>query len=151
MPRSSSRESIRKALLYFACENCDFSAVLREITNLKQESGAGRRRWFESDGFDLVVWLGTNEAVTGFQICYDFGRGEHALTWRCESGFAHHAVDTGDATPFKNETPVLIPVGAVPWRDVADLFARRGEALEPALRLLVGKQLAAGTESRTGG
>jgi hypothetical protein len=124
--------------------------VLREITNLKQERGAGRRRWFESEGFDLVVWLGADDLVTGFQICYDFGRGEHALTWRPESGFAHHAVDPGDATPLKNETPVLIPDGAVPWLEVADCFARCSDALEADLRLLVGEKLAAGVERRAG-
>ena len=91
--------------------------VLREIKNLKQEAGSGRRRWFESGAFDLIVWLGARGTVEGFQICYDLGRGERALTWRSGTGFAHSVVDAGEATPFKNSKtgvnygPVTLSLG----------------------------------------
>ncbi len=104
---------------------------------MKQERGGGRRRWFESDGLELVVWLGDHANVTGFQLCYDFGRGERALTWREETGFAHSAVDAGDETPLKNQTPILVPDGTVPWTKVAKLFDERSGTLEPALRRFV--------------
>ncbi|MEY2878560.1 MAG: hypothetical protein RLZZ15_940 [Verrucomicrobiota bacterium] len=70
--------------------------MLVEFRNVKQESGPGSRRWFESDGFELVVWHDAAGAVSGFQICYDFGTGEHALTWRSGQGFEHAEVDSGD-------------------------------------------------------
>ena len=117
-------------------------AVLHEIRNVKQERGPGRRRWFESDGFELVVWLDAADHVTGFQIHYDLGGGEHALTWREGRGFAHAAVDTGDATPLKNQTPVLTPDGDVPWFDLARTFDERSGSLEPELRNLVHDKLA---------
>lgn len=117
--------------------------MLREFKHLKQERGAGRRRWFESDGFDLVVWLEENGAVAGFQVCYDFGRGEHALTWRRDSGFAHNRVDAGEDAALKNETPILVPDGAVPWDQLRREFARRSENLEAPLRTLVGERLQA--------
>jgi hypothetical protein len=115
--------------------------VLHEIKDVRQERGAGRRRWFESDGLDLVVWLDARNVISGFQLCYDLGRGEHALTWRPDAGFAHHAVDQGDATPLKNEAPVLVPEGGVPWADVARLFDERSGELEPRLRELVRTKL----------
>jgi hypothetical protein len=118
-------------------------AVLTEIRNVKQERGAGRRRWFESEGLDLVVWLNAADAPTGFQLCYDVGRGERALTWRSGGGFTHSTVDEGDATPLKNETPILVPDGATPWEGVTKLFAARSGSLEPALRELVLARLAA--------
>jgi hypothetical protein len=111
--------------------------VLREIKNVKQEREAGARRWFESDGFDLVVWFDVRGRMTGFQICYDLGRGERALTWRARGGFAHSVVDGGEDTPLKNMTPVLLPDGEVPWRELTRRFEERSGSLEPALRELV--------------
>ena len=116
--------------------------VLHEIKNVKQERGAGRRRWFESDGFDLVVWLDRADRITGFQICYDLGHGEHALTWRAGTGFAHSTIDTGDDSPFVNRTPVLEPDGNVPWSEIAHVFDDRSQSLDPVLRQLVHDRLA---------
>ncbi|MES2693667.1 MAG: hypothetical protein V4773_09350, partial [Verrucomicrobiota bacterium] len=70
--------------------------MLREIKNVRQEPGEGRRRWFESDGLELVVWLDARGRMTGFQLCYDSGRHEHALTWREGGGFSHDRVDPGE-------------------------------------------------------
>ncbi|HVS52548.1 MAG TPA: hypothetical protein VHD62_09345 [Opitutaceae bacterium] len=110
---------------------------------MKQEPGPGRRHWFESDGLDLVVWRDAHGAVTGFQLCYDFGRGEHALTWRPAGGFAHAAVDQGDDwAPGAKQSPVLVPDGAVPWRRLKALFDARSAALDAPLRQLVHDALA---------
>ncbi|MCX6951007.1 MAG: hypothetical protein NTV51_02295 [Verrucomicrobia bacterium] len=117
--------------------------MLKEIRNLRQERGPGRRRWFESDGFELVVWENAAGASEGFQICYDLGTGEHALTWRPDVGFAHHAVDPGDETPLSNQTPILIRDGAVPWPEIERLFGERGVTLERRMREWVGTRLAA--------
>lgn len=117
-------------------------AVLHEIRNVRQEKGEGRRRWFESDGLDLVVWLDGSETVSGFQLCYDLGDGEHALTWRTGCGFAHSTIDTGDESPFVNRTPILQPDGNVPWTGLVRLFDARSSTLEPDLRQLVHEKLA---------
>lgn len=118
--------------------------MLREFVHVKQESHAGRRRWFESDGFDLVVWQDQADRVEGFQICYNLGRGEHALTWRPGLGFVHSVVDDGDQREGGGKlTPILVPDGAVPWVELTARFAERGTTLEPALRELVGTRLAA--------
>ena len=118
--------------------------MLHEIKTVRQEKGSGRRRWFESEGLDLVIWLNPDTSVTGFQLCYDLGQGEHALTWRNASGFAHTRIDSGDETPFANRAPVLEPDGPVPWKEIAQLFSQRSATLEPALRELVQHRLAEG-------
>ena len=115
--------------------------MLHEIKNVRQEHGAGRRRWFESEGFELVVWLDRDERVTGFQLCYDLGRGEHALTWRAGTGFAHSSIDPGDESPFVNRTPILEPDGNPPWAELAYLFDERSDPLEPELRQLIHDKL----------
>jgi hypothetical protein len=118
--------------------------MFTEIRNVRQERGsAGRRRWFESDGLELVVWQDATGGLAGFQLCYDWGKGEHALTWRPGAGFAHNGVDEGDASPLKNLTPVLTPDGVVPWAEVAARFAERSASLEPGLRQLISARLAA--------
>jgi hypothetical protein len=117
--------------------------VLVENTNVRQEPAAGRRRWFDGDRLELVVWHDAVGAVSGFQLCYGLPDGERALTWRPGGGFAHNAVDTGDATPFKNETPVLVADGEVPWAELEQRFRAEGTRLEPALRELIAARLAA--------
>ena len=117
--------------------------MLTEFRQVKQEPG-GRRRWFESDGLELIVWQGTEGGIEGFQICYGSGAGaEHALTWRRGAGFAHHTVDAGDDQPERNETPVLLPDGAVPWEKLTELFAARSSTLDADLRELVIERLVA--------
>ncbi len=118
--------------------------MFKEIRHVKQEAGAGRRRWFEADDCELVVWLELDGRVGGFQFCYDFGTDERALTWRAGAGFVHSVVDQGDATPFKNETPVLMPDGEVPWSDIRHRFEAHREGLDAGLRDFVRKRLAEG-------
>jgi hypothetical protein len=123
--------------------------VLREIKSVQQERGVGRRRWFESDGLDLVVWLGPADTnIAGFQLCYDLGAGEHALTWRTDEGFSHTRVDSGDdVRPYKG-SPVLEPDGSVPWREIATLFEARSATLETPLRKLIRDRLEARTKPK---
>jgi hypothetical protein len=115
--------------------------VLREIVNVKQEVGAGRRRWFESEGLDVVVWLASDNSVDGFQLCYDVGQGDHALTWRVGTGFAHNRIDGGEPGPFSNLTPILQPAGPVPWSKVIALYRARCASLEPGLHELIEAKL----------
>jgi hypothetical protein len=125
--------------------------VLHEIRNVKQERGAGRRRWFESDGLDLVVWYDPAGTVTGFQLCYDLGSGEHALTWLEDSGFSHSVVDSGDYSPFKNKSPTLEAANdEPPWAEVGRLFDERSGSLESGLRQLVHDKLVERAEANAG-
>jgi hypothetical protein len=116
--------------------------MLTENRNVRQERGS-RRRWFEADGLELIVWYQPSGTVEGFQLCHDRPDGQFALTWRTGVGFAYDRVDTGDTTPFKNETPVLRPDGAVPWADVTALFQAHSAQIEESLRKIVLQRLAA--------
>lgn len=117
--------------------------MLVEFKKVRQEAGEGYRRWYEDQGFDLVVWHRSDSSVAGFQLLYDEGNGERALTWRPDQGFMHSRVDAGSLSPFKNMTPVLLPDGEVPWETLREAFAARAAELEPALRELVQARLEA--------
>jgi hypothetical protein len=87
--------------------------------------GEGLRRWFTSSTMDLFVW--TNEAgqLTGFQLTYDKGSNERALTWKAVSGFRHDQVDDGEsqsASRYK-ETPLLQADGMPDVRRLANLLS----------------------------
>lgn len=119
--------------------------MLKEFRNVRQEPGH-RRRWFDDDlqPLELIVWYDAVGAVEGFQICYNLGRGEHALTWRPELGFRHNAVDTGSNGPLSNLTPILVTDGVAPWPDLVCRFEACSASLEPALREMVNARLRAG-------
>jgi len=95
------------------------------------------RRWISDDYFDLIVWYTSSDTIHGFQLCYDKPQGERALTWLSSRGFAHTAIDSGEATPEANRSPVLVPDGSFPADKVLAEFARRGSALPVELRQLV--------------
>lgn len=114
-----------------------------EYQKARQEPGRPRRRWFEDTGLDLVVWYDARGKASGFQIIYPAEGGERALTWREGEGFAHSEVDSGEESPLKNLTPILIPDGAVPWPRLQAEFAARSQGLEPDLREWVARCLEA--------
>lgn len=116
--------------------------MFREYRSLRQEPGAGRRRWFESEELDLTVWLGPDGAVAGLQFTYDRGEGPRALTWRPLGGWRPAVIDAGDASPLRNESPVLQPGGEVPWDWLAARWTKAAPGLEPGLREAIGAALA---------
>jgi len=119
--------------------------VLQEFTTVKQEPGGHRRRWFQGDGLDLIIWLDERQQPEGFQICYlDQWRQEYALTWRAQTGFAHARIDTGDSRPDKNLTPILAEGGPVTWDKLREEFQARSSALESTIREFVTTRLAEG-------
>ena len=86
--------------------------MLNEAENPGQVPGEPRRRWFEDAQNDLIVWQDAGGGISGFQLCYGKGRGEHALTWRRAARFVHEHVDDGEGRPFRyRSTPILSLVG----------------------------------------
>jgi hypothetical protein len=118
--------------------------VLREFRNVRQERTGGRRRWFESEAMELVLWIDDADRLTGFQICYDLGHKPHALTWRKGRGFTHNSIDSGNDTPLANLTPILRPDGEAPWVLIARLFDESSGSLEPDLRQRIRDELTRG-------
>ena len=86
--------------------------MLAEILNVKQIAGEPKHRWFSSPSLDLFLWYDEDESVIQFQICYDKGPNEHALTWHHQRGLAHHAVDDGENRSFRmKSSPIMLSNG----------------------------------------
>ncbi len=113
--------------------------MLKEIPSNKQKDR--NRRWFSDDYFDLIVWLGRNSIVAGFQLCYDIQRSERALTWTRENGFTHERVDGGEENPAKNRSPILVPDGVFPAQEILERFLARSAEIDGLVRAFVAEKL----------
>ena len=85
-----------------------------------------------SDDLDLVIWCDESGRPTGFQLCYDKGRSERALTWQPDRGFTHTIVDDGERVGGKYKAiPILIAGGLFAANRVANLFSEESAELPP--------------------
>jgi hypothetical protein len=105
--------------------------MMFEVQEVRQPPGEGRRRWFTSLAMDLFVWYGEEDEPVGFQLSYDKGTNERSLSWRRSSGYRHHAVDDGEATPSARykETPLLKSDGIPDTARLTNLLMDLGAAL----------------------
>ncbi len=112
--------------------------MLYEILNVRQIEGEPFRRWFMDEYFDLIVWLDDRNEISGFQLCYDRLKNQHALTWQRESGYQHSRVDDGEGRPGKYKaTPILISDGFFPKDEIARRFCQVSRNLEKKVADLV--------------
>lgn len=108
----------------------DVGRALREIPLARQHAGEPRRRWFTSSGMDLFVWVDDDGRPTGFQLCYDKGSREHALSWAEGKGFSNMAVDGGESRPGRYKgSPILVTDGAVDTQGILEQFRREAAEL----------------------
>ena len=107
----------------------------------KQVPGEPPRRWISDDYFDLIIWCESTGNSPGFQLCYDKPGRERALTWSCDRGFSHAAIDDGESNPNANCTPILVADGDFPAEMVAREFARRSAKIDQQIRGLVLKKI----------
>jgi hypothetical protein len=105
--------------------------VLKEISSTRTDESEPTRRWFSDKIVDLYVWYDDNGAVIQFQMCYDKGPGEKALTWTRGGGFVQHAVDDGEAGLFRmKSSPILTERGCTDTVGALKLLESRGAKLE---------------------
>lgn len=105
--------------------------MLREIQNIRQTPNEPTRRWFASDAMDLIVWVGSDDVLSGFQLCYDKGCEERAIVWNTQSGLAHLAIDSGesgDSMRYK-ATPIFTSILAPDTGDTKQLFESAAQNL----------------------
>src|SRR5438270_13619107 len=116
--------------------------MLEEFKSVAQQPKTpGYRRWFSDAVMELIVWYSPAGDIRGFQLCYDRDGRERAFTWHVDAGMAHTAVDDGEDSPLRNDTPILVPDGVPRTERVLEQFKERCARLEPALAELVTRKL----------
>jgi hypothetical protein len=123
--------------------------MLSELSS-SQKTGEPKRRWFRSERFDLIVWMTEKDMVWGFQLCYGRGRQERALTWTSEHGYSHDRIDDGEGNPTKNQTPILVPDGVFPAREILAGFTGEASAIDSMIRHFVVERLVSLAERSAG-
>jgi hypothetical protein len=117
---------------------------LREIPRVSQVRGEPSRRWFYSARMELILWLDEQRQPYGFQLCYDIGGRERAITWTPHHGYRHDWVDgEGNRNSRYKGTPVLRPARDFDRGKVLQDFTEAAGALPPPLRQWVCEALGA--------
>ncbi len=104
--------------------------MLKEVSNVRQITGEGSRRWFTDQTFDLILWYDDKNEISGFQLCYDKKVRERALTWRKDKGFSHERVDDGELPGRMKMSPVLAPDGSFDAAAIASRFHRESAEMD---------------------
>ena len=105
--------------------------MLVEIPKVKQLQGEPRRRWFSDASLDLFLWYDEEDTIIQFQICYDKGPEEQALTWHHEKGLMHHQVDDGENRSFRmKSTPIMVTSSEFDTSKISSKFQALAAELE---------------------
>ena len=111
--------------------------MLKEVKSGGRTKEERNRRWFSDDYFDLVIWYNDSGNIEGFQLCYDVGNNERALTWKATCGYTHDTVDSGEM-PFRmKQTPILAEDGRFEWEKIAGDFRQRSAEIDHAIAAFV--------------
>jgi hypothetical protein len=129
-------------------KSIDSRISFRERLPVLQKKDDMFRRWFESDGMELIVWYNNDKSIYGFQLCY-FNNGEHAITWKSENGFSHDLISNGD-DGRANRSPILIADGIFPSKMVINEFKNKSTFLEKEIANLVLNKLTEYSASHSG-
>ncbi len=108
--------------------------MLREVLIVEQNNPSLKRRWFESDYFDLFIWQDLGGTLVGFQLCYDVELNERALVWSNPQGFYHDGVDHGDRGEGPGQAPILVRDGKFDSGTVVPRFEREAAQIPADVR-----------------
>jgi len=105
--------------------------MLVEITGIEQQNGEPPRRWFSNTKLDLFVWYDESGTPLQFQLCFNKGNNEQALTWHRDAGLSRHAVDDGEGGIYRmKSSPVLTAAQAPEMGSLRRDFIDAGQKLE---------------------
>lgn len=128
--------------------------MFREITVSKQANEGPKRRWYQSEYFDLFVFyfrhseradVKADREFVGMQLCYDIRRKQRTLEWKKDGGFSHHRVVKGGDTMVDHgaSAALLEQGGDFDAHSVVDRFMHESSgSLPPIIRQFVLQKLA---------
>lgn len=122
--------------------------MFREITVSKQADKGPKRRWYQSEYFDLFIFYYRHSAradskadreFVGLQLCYDIRRNQRTFEWKKEGGFSHHRVNKGGDTMSDHgaSASLLERGGDFDSQAVLGRFMREADGLPPIVRNFV--------------
>ncbi len=116
--------------------------MLAEIATTRTHSQGYRRRWYQSDTMDLYTWQTDLGRFVGFQLAYDRGAEQRAITWLRGRGYFHARIDE-DSRGLVATTPFLVPIDGFDVSRVHSEFRQSASELDRDVVLLVSRRLEA--------
>jgi hypothetical protein len=105
---------------------------------VNQIPGEPRRRWFEDNYFDLIVWENELGQIVEFQLCYDKLHNQRSLIWKEQIGYMHNKVDDGENKPGKYKaTPILVDDGVFDFAAIAEKFKYKSKDIDTEVSAFV--------------
>ncbi len=105
--------------------------MLRRIESTRNQHG---RIWYQGDHIDLMLWLDGEGSINRFDLAQRPPDGEQLLSWRRESGFSWHRIDSGeDRAGHYKAAALLFSDAATPLPHWQQQLLAEAEALPPAL------------------
>jgi len=105
---------------------------------VKQIPGEPRRRWFEDNYFDLLVWENESGQIVQFQLSYDKRHNQRSLIWKEQIGYTHNKVDDGENKPGKYKAaPILVEDGVFDFGIIAEKFMLKSKDIDTQISTFV--------------
>lgn len=112
--------------------------MLREITSIAQLIHEPKRRWFEDDYFDLIVWHDPQDKIISFELYYDKRGHQRAVRWEQPNRYAHYRIDDGEKRSGKSKaSPVLVVESEFDCSKVAFLFESESKRIDGGIARFV--------------
>ena len=117
--------------------------MLKEVSYIRQIEGEPRRRWFEDEYFDLIVWFDQDGGILEFELCYDKTKSQRALRWESAGHYAHFRVDDGEHHAGRGKaSPILLRDNRFDREKVLRRFELESAGLEAGIARLVQQKIA---------
>ena len=117
--------------------------MLKEIRYIRQIEGEPRRRWFENEYFDLIVWFDHDGGILEFELCYDKTKNQRALRWEGPERYSHFRVDDGEHHAGRGKSsPILLRDPRFDREKVLRRFELESAGLEHGIARLVQEKIA---------
>jgi len=111
--------------------------MLYEIKTAKKYDNDIPVKYFADEYFDLTTWFDENNNIISFQLTHDKFHRPHALTWREEHGYMHNKIDEGERPGRFKQSPILLPDGIFPKKDVARRFEEASRNIDRSIAVFV--------------
>ena len=97
-------------------------------------------KWFRNSEMDLTVDFAEDESIKSFQIDYIEKFKAYSLTW-IDFKLKNYVIDEGEATPMKNQAPLIVGERKDQSPYLAETFARVSQKLPSDIRDFVLEKL----------
>ncbi|QQO10898.1 hypothetical protein [Breznakiella homolactica] len=99
--------------------------MLKEFKDISQPEKKYKRKWYNDEEFELIIWYEENE-ICGFQLCYEDHTEKKAITYT-NGKYSHDKIDEGGKW---NETPILLKDGRFEKERIIKEFTEKSLLVE---------------------